>query len=112
MGTVSSEDARKLIGKSIYAVRKDGTTVSGKLVRVSHNKLELEQIRTVDNGKVVQARAFLLPLILFDLLVIGLVPFFGGGFGGGKGGYCGCGCGGYNACYNQGHGYQGYNNYY
>lgn len=113
MRKVSREQARKLVGKSIYAVRKDGSVVTGKLLRLHGNKLVLSSRRSA-KGKV-QTKAFLLPLVLFDLLVIGTLPFWGGGYGygGGYGGYgggyggggfggcgcgipnCGCGKGGY-----------------
>ncbi|WP_282939512.1 hypothetical protein [Paenibacillus sp. RC67] len=74
--TVSSKEVQKLIGKTVYAVKKDGTTVSGKLVRISGNKL----IMVPEEGKV-QTSAFI-PLVLFDLLAIGTSPFAFGGFGG------------------------------
>jgi|GEM_PF-201066 len=80
MRNVSEHEVRKLIGKTIYATRRDGSVVVGKLMRVDHNKLYVE---TVGNSKGVQTRA-ILPLILFDLLAIGL--FAGGGWGGGWGG--------------------------
>lgn len=78
MSRVTRAQAQKLVGKNVYAVRKDGSVVSGKLVRISGNKLMLEQPK----GKNVRTKA-ILPLVLFDLLAIGTVPFgFGGGFGG------------------------------
>lgn len=87
MSRVTRAQAQKLVGKNVYAVRKDGSVVSGKLVRISGNKLMLEQPK----GKNVRTKA-ILPLVLFDLLAIGTVPFgfggfgpFGGGFGGGLG---------------------------
>ncbi|MFC5701981.1 hypothetical protein ACFPVX_11840 [Cohnella faecalis] len=79
MSRVSASEARKLIGRQIYAVRKDGSVVTGKLVRVQSNRLVLEQPK----GKNVQTKA-IIPLVLFDLLAIGTTPFgfgFGGGFG-------------------------------
>ncbi|WP_141500523.1 hypothetical protein [Paenibacillus luteus] len=125
MRNVSKQQVRKLVGKSIYAVRPDGSIVTGKLVRVHQNKLILAPLKK-DKGKQVQTKAFLLPLVLFDLLAIGTIPFFGGGFGGGGGG-CGGGYGGgyggdccnnnynqggYGGDYgNQGYGNQGYNGY-
>ncbi|MCA0757467.1 hypothetical protein KP806_20620 [Paenibacillus sp. N4] len=96
MRNVSKKDVRKLVGKSIYAVRRDGSVVTGKLVRISRNKLVLAPLKK-DKGKVVKTNA-ILPLVLFDLLAIG--TFWGGGFGccggfggGFGGGFCGCGCG-------------------
>jgi hypothetical protein len=116
MRNVSKQEVRKLVGKSIYAVRPDGSVVTGKLVRVSQNKLVVAPLKR-EKGKVVQTKA-IIPLVLFDLLAIGTLPFlggFGGGFGGGGGGNC-CNnnfnqCGGYG---NQGfnsYGNQGFNGY-
>jgi hypothetical protein len=89
MSRVTRSQAQKLVGKRIYAVLKDGSAVSGKLVSVSGNRLLLEQPK----NKKVQTKA-VIPLVLFDLLAIGTSPFgfgfggfdgfgFGGGFGGG-----------------------------
>ncbi|QHW33286.1 hypothetical protein GZH47_22500 [Paenibacillus rhizovicinus] len=75
MPRVTKEQAQKLVGKTIYAVRKDGSVVTGKLVRMHQNQLQLVP---VVKGKEVQTRA-IIPLVLFDLLAIGL--FAGGGFG-------------------------------
>lgn len=118
MQRVSKELARKLIGKTVYAVRKDGSVASGKLVKIQQNKLYLRPTGS-DKGKVVRTKA-ILPLVLFDLLAIGTLPYaygtFGGGFGGGYGGgygnkCCPQPCGGYNNIgYNAG--YDGYNNGY
>ncbi|WP_419871901.1 hypothetical protein [Candidatus Pristimantibacillus sp. PTI5] len=118
MHNVSKQDVRKLIGKSIYAVRPDGSVVTGKLVKVHQNKLIIAPLEN-EKGKVVQTKA-ILPLVLFDLLAIGTLPFFGGGFGGGgccnnnfknqccfDGGGYGGGYGGYGG----GYGNQGYNGY-
>jgi len=74
---VSKEQARKLVGRNIYALRKDGSVVSGKLVGIRGNRLVLEQPR----GKKAQVKA-ILPLVLFDLLAIGTSPFEFGSFGG------------------------------
>lgn len=88
MSHVTREQARKLVGQQIVALRKDGGIVGGKLVRISGNKLILEASR----GKKVRTKAFF-PLVLFDLLAIGTSPFaYGGGFyGGGFGPYGGVG---------------------
>lgn len=80
---VTKHDVKKLIGKHIYAVRKDGTKVTGKLLRISGNRLILERSK----DKKVKTKA-IIPLVLFDLLAIGTTPFgfgpspfgFGGGF--------------------------------
>ncbi|UUZ90777.1 hypothetical protein LJK87_33655 [Paenibacillus sp. P25] len=83
MQQVRKEDVMKLVGKQIYALRKDGTVVEGKLVRISGNRLVVKP-----QGKQVKTSA-ILPLVLFDLLAIGTAPFYGGfGYGGyGYGGY-------------------------
>lgn len=112
MRNVSKKDVRKLVGKSIYAVRSDGSVVSGKLVRISRNKLILAPLKK-DKGKVVKTKA-ILPLVLFDLLAIGTL--WGGGFGccgGFGGGFCGCGCGApVGKCFKGGFGgYGGYGGY-
>lgn len=81
MRNVSKQEVRKLVGKSIYAVRQDGSVVTGKLVQVNKNKLIIAPLKK-DKGKLVQTKA-ILPLVLFDLLAIGTLPFWGGGYGGG-----------------------------
>lgn len=115
MRNVSKQEAKKLIGQSIYAVRPDGTVVTGKLVGISQNKLIMEPLKK-DKGKHVQTKA-IIPLVLFDLLAIGTIGAFGFGGGGGnccnnnynQGGY-GNGYGGGGGYYNQGYNNQGYNN--
>ncbi len=111
MGNVSKQQVRKLVGKSIYAVLPDGSVVTGKLVRVHNNKLIVAPINK-DKGKVVQTKA-ILPLVLFDLLAIGTLPFFGGGFGGGccNKGFNKCCGGGYDGGYGGYDGYKGYDVY-
>ena len=74
---VTRDQARKLVGKKIYALRKDGSVVSGKLVAIRGNRLVLEQPR----GKKARVKG-ILPLALFDLLAIGESPYGFGGFGG------------------------------
>ncbi|UUZ83091.1 hypothetical protein LJK88_03835 [Paenibacillus sp. P26] len=69
MQQVRKEDVMKLVGKQIYALRKDGTVVEGKLVRISGNRLVVKP-----QGKQVKTSA-ILPLVLFDLLAIGTAPF-------------------------------------
>ncbi|MHA6531052.1 hypothetical protein [Paenibacillus sp. BAC0078] len=73
---VTKKHVMKLVGKNIVAVKKDGSKVMGKLVRVSGNRLFLKQM----NGKKVQTKA-LIPLVLFDLLAIGTAPYAYGGYG-------------------------------
>ncbi|WP_308635901.1 hypothetical protein [Paenibacillus silvisoli] len=95
MQRVTKEQVQKMVGKNVYAVRKDGSVVTGKLVRAHNNQL---QIMPMSNGKDAQTRA-IIPLVLFDLLAIGLFAggfgFGGFGFGGGFGGYPGGFPGGY-----------------
>ncbi|WP_027087751.1 hypothetical protein [Cohnella panacarvi] len=86
MSRVTRAQAQKLVGQNIYAVRKDGSVVSGKLVRISGNRLLLE----APKGKTVRTKA-IIPLVLFDLLAIGTIPFAGFGGFGGFGGYGGFG---------------------
>jgi hypothetical protein len=83
---VSKEDAKKLVGQHIFAVKKDGSVVTGKLVRVKGNELLLE----TGNNKQARTKA-IAPLVLFDLLAIGTLPYYYGypgfygypGYGGG-----------------------------
>lgn len=75
MSHVSRSRAHQLIGQEIYALKRDGTVVRGRLVRVSGDELILEPT----DGKA-HTKLFL-PLVLFDLLAIGTLPF--GGFDGG-----------------------------
>ncbi|MDB4866402.1 MAG: hypothetical protein JWR03_735 [Cohnella sp.] len=84
MPHVSRSQARELVGKYIYAVRQDGTVVQGRLVSVDGNELIMEP---TDGKARVKA---ILPLVLFDLLAIGTLPFgYGYGYGYGFGGYGG-----------------------
>ena len=83
MSLVTREEALVWVGKHIYAVRKDGVVVTGKLAGVRGGQLLLEH----DSAKKVRTKA-ILPLALFDVLAIGTAPFaygFGpygyGGFG-------------------------------
>jgi hypothetical protein len=87
MSQVTRAQAQQLVGQPIRALRKDGSIVTGKLVRISGDRLFVEQPK----GKDVQTKA-ILPLVLFDLLAIETVPFgfggfWGGGIGGGFGGW-------------------------
>lgn len=80
---VSKKQISKYYGKKIYAVKKDGTIVTGTVTQIRGNRVILTQYRQ-GKGKTVKAK-FLIPLLLFDLLAIGLFAGFGGvgGFGGG-----------------------------
>ena len=93
----------KLIGKNIVALKKDGTKASGKLLRISGNRLILQRV----SGKKVQTKA-LIPLVLFDLLAVGTAPYAYSGYGyGGATPYghtYGYGGGGYGYGYNTGYG--------
>ena len=75
---VTKKQVMRLVGKHIVALKKDGTKVSGKLLRISGNRLVLQ----CATGKKVQTKA-IIPLVLFDLLAIGTAPYaYGGGYGG------------------------------
>lgn len=41
--TVTKRDAEKLLGKDIVAYKKDGSIVTGKLVKISGNRLYVRQ---------------------------------------------------------------------
>ncbi|WP_409343469.1 hypothetical protein [Paenibacillus sp. MBLB4367] len=94
---IDKRTVNQMIGKHIYAVRKDGSTVSGKLVRLSGNRLVL---KAHDDNKV--RTSAIIPLVLFDLLAIGTLGAWGGGFGGG------CGIGGCGPYAGQGPGFDPY----
>lgn len=85
---IDKQSVKNLIGQHIYAVRKDGTTVQGRLVRLKGNELVLQ----APGGKNVRTSA-IIPLVLFDLLAIGTIGAWGGG-GWGGGGWGGGGWGG------------------
>lgn len=88
MRGVTKAQASKLIGKRIYALHKNGSVASGKLIRISGNRLVLERPK----DKKVKTKA-IIPLVLFDLLTIGTAPYAYGGYP--YGGYGGYGYGGY-----------------
>jgi hypothetical protein len=66
---VSKKDVQKLLGQHIYALKKDGSVLKGKLLQIRGNKLFLSH-----KDKQVKTSA-ILPLVLFDLLAIGTRPF-------------------------------------
>jgi hypothetical protein len=66
---VSKQYVKKLLGKQIYALKKDGSVLEGKLLQISGSKLIL-----ANKDKKVKTSAFV-PLVLFDLLAIGTRPF-------------------------------------
>ncbi|TJY40968.1 hypothetical protein E5161_14730 [Cohnella pontilimi] len=77
MSYVSRAEVEKMVGQNIIALRKDGTVVQGKLVRVNGEELEIKPL----DGSKAQTKA-ILPLALFDILAISTLPFAGfGGFG-------------------------------
>jgi len=71
---------KQLVGKQVYAVKKDGTVVFGKLTRMKGNTLTI----ALPQKNMAKTSAFI-PLVLFDLLAIGTSPFGFGGFGFGFG---------------------------
>lgn len=77
VNAIEKEALKNLIGKHIYAVKKDGTVITGKLMSIKGNEL----IIAPQTGKEVKVSAFI-PLVLFDLLAIGTAPFAFGPFGG------------------------------
>lgn len=74
--SVTRKQVLKLVGKKIMATKKDGSTVTGKLLKVSGNRLIIQR----NTGKRVQTKA-IIPLVLFDLLAIGTAPYAFGGYG-------------------------------
>ncbi|MGN7380533.1 50S ribosomal protein L33 [Paenibacillus sp. SAFN-117] len=82
--TISRREVEKLVGKYVYAVKKDGSKVSGKLKAIRGNQLIFEY----EKGKDARTKA-IIPLVLFDLLAIGTSPFAFGGFPFGFGGFGG-----------------------
>lgn len=76
MSHVTRSQAKQLVGQEIYAMKRDGTVVRGKLIRIKGNELILKPV-----GETAQTQA-ILPLALFDLLAISTLPFAGFGFGG------------------------------
>lgn len=74
---VTKAHVKPLVGKYVYALKKDGTVAEGKLVSIKGNQL----ILAPKSNKGVQTKAFIAPLVLFDLLAIGTSPFAFGGFG-------------------------------
>lgn len=90
---------KSLIGKQVVIRHKNGQTITGKLVSVRGNRVNVRPVQA--NGKAYTKA--ILPLVLFDLLAIGTAPYAGGyGYPGYGVGYPGYGYGGY------GYGYPGY----
>lgn len=78
---VNKAKLKSYVGKRIVAYKKDGTMVTGKLVKVSGSRLFVEP-----GGKQVKTKA-IVPLVLFDLLAIGTAPYAYGGYPGYPNGY-------------------------
>ncbi|AWB43921.1 hypothetical protein DCC85_06590 [Paenibacillus sp. CAA11] len=100
-GTVKKE-AKQLIGKHVVAYKKDGSVVSGKLLKINGNRLYMQP----ESGKKVRTKA-IIPLVLFDLLAIGTAPYGYSNYGYG---YAQPGYGGYNYAYGN-YGSSGYPGY-
>lgn len=88
---LSKAYVKKLVGKNIVALKKDGTQVSGKLLSIKGNQLML---RPKKSNKATTKG--ILPLVLFDLLAIGQAGAYG---------YPGYGYSPYGAPYGYGYGY-------
>src|SRR5690554_514234 len=98
---VNRKALKKLTGRTIYIINKNGVSISGKLVKVSGQKL---YVQPKSIGKKAVKTNAIIPLVLFDLLAVGTSPFAGyggiGGYGGYGGyGYPGVGYGGYPGIY-------------
>lgn len=93
MSHVTRMQAKQFIGHEIYALRKDGAVVHGKLKGLKGDRL---MIAPASGQAHTQA---ILPLALFDILAIGTLPYAGFGGFGGYGGYGGFGGFGYPGFY-------------
>jgi len=74
--TLRRDHVKSLVGTHIYAVKKDGSIVTGKLMQVKGNRLYI-----APKGKKQVKTSAIAPLVLFDLLAIGTAPSAFGGFG-------------------------------
>lgn len=96
MRGVTKGQAKGLIGKHIYVKHKNGSVFSGKLLEVKGDELVFHE----ENRNKVKTKG-IIPLVLFDLLAIGTLPYayggypYGGGYGYGYGGSYGGYYGGY-----------------
>lgn len=102
MSPLKMEDVKKYVGQEIYALKKDGTIVAGKLLRIRGKHL----ILSANKSRKVKTKA-VIPLVLFDLLAIGTAPYAYGGYPGYGYGFGGYGYGGYGG-YGGGFGYPGF----
>jgi hypothetical protein len=90
--SVTKAQAQRWVGKNITATKKDGTLITGKLLKISGNRLIMQR----NSKKKVQTKA-IIPLVLFDLLAIGTSPYvtgYGVGYGPGYAAYGNNGYGG------------------
>jgi hypothetical protein len=76
--TITQAQAKSLKGKKIFAVKKDGMIVTGKVIRVKGNELLLAP----EGGKSAVSTKALIPLVLFDLLAVETLPYGGFPYGG------------------------------
>ncbi len=67
---ISHERMKSLVGKSVFAIRRDGSRVEGTLVGIQNGQLML-QSKPV--AKKMSVSNIVMPLVLYDLLVIGLL---------------------------------------
>ncbi len=82
---INKKSLRKLTGRTIYVINNKNIKITGKLVKLSGNKIYL-QPTSIGNKKV--RTSAILPLVLFDLLAVGTSPYALG-----YGGYPGYGVG-------------------
>lgn len=79
MHPIQPAQVKKLLGKPVFAVKRNGAVVTGKLVRIKGAEL---YIQPLGKNRKVHTKA-LLPLVLYDVLAVG------GAYGGGYGPYYG-----------------------
>ncbi len=84
---INKKTIRKLTGRTVYVINNKNVRLTGKLIKVSGQKLYLQPTSIGD--KKVKTSA-ILPLVLFDLLAVGTLPYTAG-----YGGYAGYGYPGY-----------------
>lgn len=74
MSYVSPMYAQQFVGQNIQALARDGSVVTGRLVKVDNGVMYLQPIQTEDAGKTVRTKA-VIPLVLFNLLAISTLPY-------------------------------------
>jgi len=69
------QQSKKYMNQCVQVTTRQGMTYRGKIVKVSGNKVYLQVDPRVDRNKKVHISffPFILPLVLFDLLVIALI---------------------------------------